>query len=604
MTSVKFFEDLKPYVPAGSISRVTPDEILGGADLSQFDTVVLVNDPLPGWYDALGTGDAQAPISFTMVNPAPAPVTHRLDVTQEFDVDGTKNSKSMIVAATWAIPSDYDLFVDIQMPSGRWLEVGSSAQGINNGETVRLSNMFPGRYRVRLQNWAGVAQAVDVKITFKPTADLEPAQYPVTRTPADRDAYYAKLKAFVEGGGNLVLTDGAARALPHLGVGTPADARPQVVFAPYVAFTTDGADVTYEDPLANDVNQPGAAEGSGHRHQTQEPVPVGYAIQDADGANMGHSFSWALASKAWKDAGGRVVGTVGGGVTLGEIERGAGRIRFVGGLLPDPEERYDHPFGLSSYSLTYTGWQLFENLVQWKRPAMPDLAIAPADVTLSKQKIVGGDAVVVTATVRNLGTADAKDVAVRFAVDGEPIALDQTIASIAAGASGTAKATWVVKHQDGTHTLAVTADPANAITESNEKNNAVEATITVRGNKVRNGSFERSTSGTAPDNWSSSGNTTYQQGGSDGSRSVTADATGSWTSDAIAVTAGKTYGVAVDVGGGKVAVQEISALGTVLGLLTGVTQFTAGADVAQVRVVLSGGLTGIATFDNVRMWEE
>ena len=604
VTSVKFFEDLRPYAPADSIARLTPEAILGGADLSAYDTIVLVNDPFPGWYDALGAGAPQPEMNFTMVAPVPAPVTHRLDVTQEFDVDPTKTNKSMVIAARWTVPSDYDLFADIKMPSGQWLEVGSSANGINNGETIALSNMFPGRYRVRLQNWAAAPQDVRVKITFSDKAELEPVQYPVTRTPADRDAYYAKLRAFVEGGGNLVLTDGAARALPHLGVGAPPDIRPQVVYAPYVAFTSDGANDTYSDPLAKDVDQPGAAEGSGHRHQTQEPVPVGYSIQDADGANKGHSFSWAVAPKAWADAGGRVVGMVGGGVTLGEIERGAGRIRFVGGLLPDPEERYDHPYGLSNYALTYTGWQLFENLVQWTRPSMPDLSIAPADVQLSTQKVVGGDVVTITATVRNLGKADASGVGVRFSLDGQPLVADQVIAELKAGGSATAKATWAVKGQDGEHTLRVAADAAGAIEEASEANNAVESKVTVRGNKVRNGSFEQSSSGTAPDSWSSSGNTAYGRN-SDGSRNVTADATGTWTSDAIAVTAGRTYGIAVDVlGGGSVAIQQVSALGAVLGTLSGVTQFTAGADVAQVRIVLKGGLTGIATFDNVRMWEE
>lgn len=605
-TSVEFFADLAPYAPAGSISRLTPDEIIGGADLSSYDTVVLVNDPLPGWYDSTGSGAAQDPMSFTMVAPAPAPVTHALDVTQEFDVDGTKNNKSMIVAARWTVPSDYDLFLDIQMPSGGWLEVGSSTNGINTGETIALSNMFPGHYRVRLQNWAAAPQDVRVSITFSDKAELEPVRYPTTRTAEERDAFYAKLRSFVEAGGNLVLTDGAARALPHLGVGTPADVRPQVVYAPNVAFTADGRNDTYHDPLAKDVDQPGAAEGSGHRHQTQEPVPLGYAIQDADGGNKGHSFSWAVGPQAWADAGGRIVGMVGGGVTLGEIPRGAGRIRFVGGLLPDPEERYDHPFGLSSYALTYTGWQLFENLVQWTRPATPDLAIAPDDVQLSRQKIVGGDVVTITATVRNVGKADATNVAVRFTVDGQPIATDQVIASLAADGSGTAMATWVVKHEDGTHTLAVVADPANAIAESNEANNAVQATVTVRGNKVRNGSFEESSDGRTPDHWSSSGDTEYRERDAEGSRSVSAAGpTASWTSDAIAVEAGKTYGIAVDVaGGGTVAIQQISELGAVLGTLSGVTQFTAGTDVAQVKVVLTGGLSGIAIFDNVRMWEE
>lgn len=36
----------------------------------------------------------------------------------------------------------------------------------------------------------------------------------------------------------------------------------------------------------------------------------------------------------------------------------------------------------------------------------------------------------------------------------------------------------------------------------------------------------------------------------------------------------------------------------------GVTTFVADAGVTTVRVVLTGGLTGIAAFDRVRLWEE
>ena len=54
------------------------------------------------------------------------------------------------------------------------------------------------------------------------------------------------------------------------------------VYAGYIGFTRDGATDTYSDPLAQNVNQPGAAEGPGFRHQTYEPVPIGYAITAPD----------------------------------------------------------------------------------------------------------------------------------------------------------------------------------------------------------------------------------------------------------------------------------------------------------------------------------
>src|SRR3546814_19864751 len=45
-------DDLRQALPSSTaLVCLTPDEILAGADLSSFDTVILVNDPLPGWYD-------------------------------------------------------------------------------------------------------------------------------------------------------------------------------------------------------------------------------------------------------------------------------------------------------------------------------------------------------------------------------------------------------------------------------------------------------------------------------------------------------------------------------------------------------------------------
>jgi hypothetical protein len=42
----------------------------------------------------------------------------------------------------------------------------------------------------------------------------------------------------------------------------------------------------------------------------------------------------------------------------------------------------------------------------------------------------------------------------------------------------------------------------------------------------------------------------------------------------------------------------------VLSALGNVTTFQALAGVTQVRVRLLGGLTGVATFDDIRLWED
>jgi hypothetical protein len=143
----------------------------------------------------------------------------------------------------------------------------------------------------------------------------------------------------------------------------------------------------------------------------------------------------------------------------------------------------------------------------------------------------------------------------------------------------------------------VTVDPANAIAESNEANNSATRVVTVKGNKVQNGDFQQSSSGTSPDHWSSSGATSY-----DGN-AAGAGAGGSWTSDPIAVLPATAYQLAVDIAGsGTAVVQQLSAAGVVLASVPLVPQLTTLAGAAQVRIVLTGGAGG-ATFDNVWMGE-
>ena len=154
---------------------------------------------------------------------------------------------------------------------------------------------------------------------------------------------------------------------------------------------------------------------------------------------------------------------------------------------------------------------------------------------------------------------------------------------------------WNTKGIKGDRTVAVTADPANAIAESDEANNTASRTVTVKGNRVQNGDFQSSTNG-APDSWSSSGSTSY-----DGN-SAKAGPGGSWTSAPIAVEPGRTYGLAVDAAGrrrGRAAALRSRLIVTSTPLAAALVP---AAGVTQVRIRLEG-VTG-ATFDNVWLWEQ
>jgi hypothetical protein len=249
----------------------------------------------------------------------------------------------------------------------------------------------------------------------------------------------------------------------------------------------------------------------------------------------------------------------------------------------------------------------------------PDLVVTSISVPSSRG---GGDRNTINATIKNNGSSDAPATKTEFLLDDTTVIGLVDTAAIPAGQSANVSVDWNTSGVKGEHQIKVTADkpsPEETAFETNESNNASTLQVTVKGNKVQNGSFEQSSSGTAPDNWSSSGETTYSQGGSDGERSASAGPTGSWESDPIAVEAGTEYGFSVDVSGaaGTVTIEQLSAAGTVIASLpllsaaspVGVFQTLAGAltivsGATQVRVRLAGSIAGTATFDNVWLWEQ
>ena len=633
VSNMEFFEDLAPYMASGQLVPLNVDDILFGAvNLDQFTSIVVADDAFPGYTEGIATGPAQAsivheppaetaatvPCAFDGdLQPVLPPTCH---ADYEFDVDPAFNNQQLIVMldSPDSVENDWDLHLQRQSRiTGEWFTIGASTSSTGD-ERVTMLTPPVGRYRAQIVNWAGTVPPTRLEIAFS-NVYAGPPIPPSTRTDAERDAWGLKLRSFVQNGGNLVLTDGAIKNLAYMGLIPRTVVNTFGVFAGFIGFTRDGTTSTYDDPLAFNVNQPGAAEGPQFRHQTYEPVPIGYDVADAPSTFPQTSPVWAIDQIEWERAGGRTAGiTTPDQVTLGELQHGAGVVRVIGALLPMPTDRYYHPFGLANYALTYSGYQVFNNTLQWQRP-LPDLTLLPGDISLSMTKVGGGDRVVIAATVRNAGAGAAVNVAVRFTDNGTPIGVDQVVASIPVGGSATASVVWDTKHLQGDRTITVAADPADAILELDEANNSASVVVTVRGNKVRNGSFESSSNGTSPDDWSSSGETTYAQDGSDGERSVTAGATGSWISDAIDVVAGRTYGVSVDVAGvgGSLVVEQYSATGALLSTVTRLlsvtndglfhevaTTVSIAADVTQVRLKLTGALIGSATLDNVRMWEE
>jgi hypothetical protein len=403
VSRMDFFSELNKYVPEGSkLEAVNVDEVLRKPKtLAAYDTVVAANDLMPGFVAAgsepepPGTPQSSETFSFS---PTDAPVPQVTSGIHEFEVkDGLDNDR-MVVEAVWEIPSDYDVVIERFNPDTQeWEERGCECDFVNNGESVTVFAPEVGQWRVRVLNFAAAPQQVEGSIDF--FADPAPPAADESRyTPKQFQRYAGALAEWAGRGGNLVLTDGAVSALPHLGTGLSAeDVSTGFFYAGWADFD-DGEGPTYDrHHLAAGVNKEGTAEGSDtvdgqrfdNRHQTYEPVPLGYYVSpsgsgnDACQSDRCDSPNWIVNQGAWENSGGttaartlvRETRSPGSpsttGTSLGELQFGQGRIRIAGALLPDPTEENYHPFGLSSYALTYTGYQLFENLVAWQSPAAP-----------------------------------------------------------------------------------------------------------------------------------------------------------------------------------------------------------------------------------------
>ena len=204
--------------------------------------------------------------------------------------------------------------------------------------------------------WHDLAADADQPVTMLDTgAPIAAGLHTVVLTGdprLDDPAFVARLKAYAAGGGTVVLTDGALRALAAMGV-LKADA---VAMQPAYAGYFDIADPS--SPLVK-----GARPLS---RQTYEPVPVGYAIDNTftSSTSAVHSPVWTVDRSAWEAAGGRTAGTTGDGRTsVGEVALGRGRVRIIGALLPDPSGDFAHPFGVSDYAVTYWGYRVLANVL-------------------------------------------------------------------------------------------------------------------------------------------------------------------------------------------------------------------------------------------------
>ena len=168
----------------------------------------------------------------------------------------------------------------------------------------------------------------------------------------DRAAYVANIRAWVEKGGNLVLTDKALHLLGEMGVVPSSEIKNISVYQPYSNIA--------------DLGHPMAKGLRGNARQLAEFTLIGYGIGDNS------SPMTIVNTPAWTAAGGHIVGTTGNNkgssdsgtqVSVGQLPLGAGKVRILGGGLGTPSENLDHRYGLKDYALTYSGLFILENYI-------------------------------------------------------------------------------------------------------------------------------------------------------------------------------------------------------------------------------------------------
>jgi subtilase family serine protease len=154
-------------------------------------------------------------------------------------------------------------------------------------------------------------------------------------------------------------------------------------------------------------------------------------------------------------------------------------------MFPDPsyvpDETRDMRFGLQSYALSFSAWQMFLNLVDYERPEL-----APADLAVTNMTVqskVAKNTARITATISNLGEQDASASATRFRVGSISLGTPATPA-VSAGESVTVSVLWNTKGLSKTYTLTAAADWWQSLAEPSETNNLGTLRVSVRNNVV------------------------------------------------------------------------------------------------------------------------
>jgi hypothetical protein len=164
VTNMNFFADLSKYMDKGQLAAVKPGDLLAGsANSDSYTSLVIADDPFPGYTEEVSGGSAQTgqvhepPTAAAATVPCAWPTNPVLPPTcvanYEFDVDPTSNNQQLVVRLTTpsAPANDWDLYLQRQSKrTGGWFTVAQSATG-SASEEVTILTPPGGHYRAHRQ---------------------------------------------------------------------------------------------------------------------------------------------------------------------------------------------------------------------------------------------------------------------------------------------------------------------------------------------------------------------------------------------------------------------------------------------------------------------
>ncbi|WP_254521526.1 M14 family zinc carboxypeptidase [Natrinema caseinilyticum] len=180
----------------------------------------------------------------------------------------------------------------------------------------------------------------------------------------DHPAYVSAIEAFVELGGDLVLTDAGVNVLGELDVGDAASIEPDDVHDVEMLFAVL-EDRDLDHPLLAGIRprQQEIWKGSQLGYTTGIDQPATIVDHDAFTA-AGGSVAGSLLGWTFDD--GEPVPT-GSGVGAGTLSAGDSEITVLGSALPPAQQTELHPFGMADYALSCMGHTLVCNALGFEQ---------------------------------------------------------------------------------------------------------------------------------------------------------------------------------------------------------------------------------------------